>query len=126
MREEHAGYGLGIDFSPVERRANTNGEYFFMRQDEVNQFSVGLTEETMPNGAYCKLYQAKTGDVAGWELYEPNGKYGLLLLGINGRFGVLVEGRGIDNTEILKSAAAGISLTKLNQLAAAAGKAPAK
>jgi hypothetical protein len=121
MREEHVGYGLGIDFSPVERRSNANGEYFFLRQDEVNQFSVGLTEEEIPGGGYSKLYQSTSPDTAGWELYEPNGKYGLLLLGINGRFGVLVEGRGIENTSVLKTAVAGISLTKLGQLATATG-----
>jgi hypothetical protein len=117
LRAEHPAFGLGIDFSETAARAKESGRYFFLNREAMGQFSVGLTEETETDGAYAKLFSG-SADVAGWEIYDPEGKYGALLLGVGGRFAVLVEGVGIDSIKPLKTAFGAIALDKLNAPAA--------
>jgi hypothetical protein len=124
IRSEHEAYGLGIDFTPADQRAKETGKFFFMQQQSVGQFSQGLTEETFPDGSYCKLFSERSNDVAGWEIFEPRSKHGVLILGIGGRFGVLVEGVGIDNSKPLKDLFAAVPVTRLVQLATEAARAP--
>lgn len=116
---EHEGYGLGIDFSPALRRANGTGNFFFLAEQsmEVGRFTIGLTEETYDDGAYARLYRDAKRDIAGWEVFQPDGNFGLLILGVGGRFGILVEGAGIKSTDTLKEFLSRTNLDSLEKLA---------
>ena len=81
-----------------------------MNLDQISQISretpFSLSQaSSVIDGSYIRPFGLDTGhDVAGWELYDGNRKSGTLLLGIDDRVGVLVEGTNIFPNVLLEIA----------------------
>ena len=76
-----------------------------------------LSQAAAYDGSYIRPYGVDTGhDVAGWDLWDSNTKIGTMILGINDRIGILIEGTNLTNPDALLEISKAIDFDEINKV----------
>jgi len=115
----------GMSYSSAEQRyKNEKGDWLKVSIVDYNQayamyssltglWAVGMsidTPEEKANGVKLE------NDIAGWEVFKKKSKNAIVTLGVGDRFWVNVEANNQSNTDLVKSVAQSVDLSKLSEL----------
>ena len=80
------------------------------------QSPFSLSESTGLDGSFVRPFGLDTEhDVAGWELYDTRTRIGTMLLGVNDRLGILIEGTNLD-ANVLSEVALALDFGQMERL----------
>jgi hypothetical protein len=85
---------------------------------QISQDSpFSLSQSSGSDGSYIRPFGLDTGhDVAGWELYDSRTKIGSLILGVNGRVGILIEATNITDPLVILAIASALNFDEFDNL----------
>jgi hypothetical protein len=76
-----------------------------------------LSQASALDGSFIRPFGADTGeDVAGWDMWDSNTKFGTMILGVNDRVGILIEGTSLVNPDALLQISVSLDFKELNRV----------
>jgi len=76
-----------------------------------------LSQASGFDGSYIRPFGADTGhDVAGWDLWDSQTKIGTMILGVNDRIGILIEGTNLTNPNALLELSGAFDFDEINRV----------
>lgn len=103
----------GLHQETIEKVGGIEGLAAYMESS-----ASGLERSKGEDGSYFMPYKAEDGaDVAGWVMFDKGAGVGMMLLGVAGRIGVLIEGNELDDLEALQMVAKKMDFRGLEKLA---------
>jgi hypothetical protein len=86
-----------------------------LQESQASPFS--LSAASGYDGSYIRPFGADTGqDVAGWDMWDSSTKIGTMLLGVNDRVGILIEGTNLLDPNALLEISRSLNFDEINRV----------
>ena len=86
-----------------------------LQESQASPFS--LSAASGYDGSYIRPFGADTGqDVAGWDMWDSSTKIGTMLLGVNDRVGILIEGTNLLDPNALLEISRLLNFDEINRI----------
>jgi hypothetical protein len=86
------------------------------RVAQESPFSLAQSSSPV-DGSFIRPFGLDTGhDVAGWEIWDATSRYGTVILGVNDRLGILIEGSNVTDPNVLLEIASSINYDEAERL----------
>jgi len=83
----------------------------------ASEFELELAQGTSDDGSFVETHRNENYDVAGWDLFDATVNTGVIMVGVADRYGILIEGSGIETIEQLQQVLDQIDIGKLEEMA---------